>query len=102
MWMVSVPWHFLSDTMREVEEEEGPISSWIFSTCCAWSRHPESTSEMAVSISGSRSRYLGLFLELYFKLRGKSSNIRGEREKGGKKKEKEGMKLEGKTQVMLK
>jgi len=62
--MVSVPWHFLSDTISEVEEAEGPISSWIFSTFCAGSRHPESASMMALSVSESRSRYLGLFLEL--------------------------------------
>jgi hypothetical protein len=59
MWMVSVPWHFLSDTMKDVDEEEGPTSSWIFSTFWSGSRHPERASEMAVSVSKSRSRYLG-------------------------------------------
>ena len=54
--------------MREVEEEEGPTSSCIFSTLSAGSRQPESASEMAVSVSESRSRYLGLFLELFDKL----------------------------------
>jgi len=68
MWMVSVPCNFLSETMREVEEEEGPTSSCIFSTLSAGSRQPESASEMAVSVSESRSRYLGLFLELFDKL----------------------------------